>query len=355
MVGASVVRCIQAAQRHGPVVIVTDSDENWVRDTAKLLSPGSWGSCLKGIEIVSSRERFGADFPGQPACWHIAAFSYVTNRHLLAENASAGLRRDVEGEEEDEYCEKRDESIKGAGVDVNGCGDEDDGKNGEAGGCKGDHEAAGEIFSVEARDTEPPASSAGATAKCGHGRGTLVAVATAPRAWQDKSATRTLREHHPDIAAKTVSLIEGPSPLELKNQLDLLSKNFELMFGYRRDSRPAPAPVPLPLPATRCTVDGASFSPSSPPYPAITNTPFLRKPRHHHHHHLLPASGSGSSMFGDGDPCLDDYATPTTTSSTVRSFEDDATVISTSSEKSAEEEEDEDDGVFPIVVDHDLE
>lgn len=321
------------------MVIVTDSDENWVRDTAELLSPGSWDSCLKGIEVVSSRERFGADFPGQPACWHIAAFSYVTNRHLLAENASAGLRCDTEGEDEGEHCDKRNKNTKG---DVNGCGDEDY-KEG------GDHEA------VEARDTKPSVSSAGAAAKStaannvGHGRGTLVAVATAPRAWQDKSATRTLREHHPDIAAKTVSLIEGPSPLELKNQLDLLSKNFELMFGYRRDSTPSSAPASLS--ATRCIIDGASFSPSSSPCPAVSNTPFLRKPRHHHHH-LLPASGSGSSVLGDGDTCLD-YATPTTTSSTVRSFEDDATVISTSSEKSADEEED--DGVFPLVADHDLE
>lgn len=332
------------------MVIVTDSDENWVRDTAELLSPGSWGACLKDIEVVSSRERFGADFPGQPACWHIAAFSYVTNRHLLAENASAGLRP----EEEEDHCEKRNESTEGK---VNGCGDEDHKIGGETGGSKEDHEAVDDVSSGEARDTMPSVPSAGASAtstaanKVGFGRGTLVAVATAPRAWQDKSATRTLREHHPDIAAKTVSLIEGPSPLELKNQLDLLSKNFELMFGYRRDSIPSPAPASLP--ATRCVVDGASFSPSLSPCPAVSNTPFLRKPRHHHHH-LLSTSGSGCSVLGDGDPCLDDYATPTTTSSTVRSFEDDATVISTSSEKSADEEE-EDGGVFPIVADRDLE
>ena len=88
-VGTSVVRCVQAARRHGPVVIVTESDETWVRGTAELLLPGSAAACLQNVEVVSSRGRFGTDFPCQPACWQIAAFSYVTNRYLLSPAASA--------------------------------------------------------------------------------------------------------------------------------------------------------------------------------------------------------------------------------------------------------------------------
>ncbi|CAM9896439.1 unnamed protein product, partial [Hapterophycus canaliculatus] len=91
--GQSVVRLVKAARRHGPVVVVTNSRERWVRGTAELLLPGgAAAACLEKVEVVSSSDRFGKDFPNQPACWQIAALSYVTNRYLLSAGALARVR-----------------------------------------------------------------------------------------------------------------------------------------------------------------------------------------------------------------------------------------------------------------------
>lgn len=346
MVGASVVRCVQAAQRHGPVVIVTESDENWVRGTAELLLPGSSASCLKNVEIVSSRERFGADFPGQPACWHIASFSYVTNRHLLSAAAAvvaaaaAGAPASV-GTATAEKFEEGEAEMGGGGV-LRGA---EAGAEAEAGaGLR--EQGSGNTGAIIADDADgaagvgvplprtPPATASDGDVAAERGLGTVVAVATAPRAWQDKSATRTLREHHPKIVAKTVSLIKCPSPLELRNQLDLLSESFDLLFGFRTPGR-APMPGargpgscsgPTPFCSVRLDSGAAKISPQNKKGILTCGRGVIEN-----------GDGGGGGMF-------DDYATPTTTSSTGRSFDEDggkyfddeATVISSSSGRSVD-------------------
>ncbi|CBJ31802.1 conserved unknown protein [Ectocarpus siliculosus] len=239
-VGQSVVRLVRAAQRHGPVVIVTDSHEGWVRGTAELLLPGgAAAACLENVEVVSSRDRFAKDFPDQPACWQIAAFSYVTNRHLLS-----------------------------------------------------------------------------------------------------RGATDRFREHHPNVVAKTVSLMEGPTPLELKNQLDLLADKFRLMFGHASSSleRPDSAPAPAAAASTRAPVsspkvrrreggggalsddgddddltsedddedDGSLLLRGDAVKPGRLNTGTLDQGRH-------------LSRWGYGDGDSDDYMTPPCSASTVSS------------------------------------
>lgn len=228
--GASVVRCIQAAQRHGHVVIVTESDEHWVRGTAELLLPSPAVACLKNIDVVSSRERFGKVFPGQKVCWQIAAFSYVTNRHLLC-GGVAGSENDPEaldgrgggrrGEASNEALNGDNNRSRGRGLD---------------GGGTGGHDARSR------------------TGEHNRGAGMVVAVTTASRAGDDKSAMRTLRDHHPNIVAKTVSLIKAPTPQELRKQLDLLSDNFAWMFGHPRDASPSPVSTPQLVASTLSTI-----------------------------------------------------------------------------------------------------
>ncbi|CAN0022441.1 unnamed protein product, partial [Ectocarpus fasciculatus] len=289
-VGQSVVRLVRAAQRHGPVVIVTDSHEGWVRGTAELLLPGgAAAACLENVEVVSSRDRFAKDFPDQPACWQIAAFSYVTNRHLLSRGATDRFRRanaaaanaaaaaaaaasrgGVEGGRnrgtaqresagggggDGETVEKRE---GGADVGTAGCATAAAAASASSGGA-----GAGRVAGASRRRRHRRRVSFGSGSGSGssggggsrgdggdvrvstRGSGTLIAVATAPKHSEDKAAALTLREHHPNVVAKTVSLMEGPTPLELKNQVDLLADKFKLMFGHtspvRRDSAPAPA------------------------------------------------------------------------------------------------------------------
>ncbi|CAN0019286.1 unnamed protein product [Ectocarpus sp. 12 AP-2014] len=306
-VGQSVVRLVRAAQRHGPVVIVTDSHEGWVRGTAELLLPGgAAAACLENVEVVSSRDRFAKDFPDQPACWQIAAFSYVTNRHLLSRGATDRFRRANAAAANAAAAAAAAAAASGGGVEG--------GRSGGTAG-RGAAEGGGDGKTVEEREgsadvgtaccaTAAAAAAASASGGAGAGRvagasrrrrhrrrvsfssstasssskssgsgsgggrgdghvrvstrrgGTLIAVATAPKHSEDKAAALTLREHHPNVVAKTVSLMEGPTPLELKNQLDLLADKFRLMFGHASSSpeRPDSAPAPGAAAPTRAPV-----------------------------------------------------------------------------------------------------
>ncbi|CAM9574116.1 unnamed protein product, partial [Choristocarpus tenellus] len=142
LVEAGVVDCVKAALRHGPVVIVTNADERWVRASTELFLQKA-ACILAEVEIVSARERFEGHFPRQPACWKIAAISYVANCHFKP------------------------------------------------------HES------------------------CLDGAGALVS----------KAATQTLTRHHPQVIAKTVSLVRNPTPEAMHAQLELLAANFGWIYG----------------------------------------------------------------------------------------------------------------------------
>lgn len=199
---------------------MTESDEHWVRGTAELLLPGPAATLLKGVEVVCSKQRFGKEFPGQKACWQIAAFSYVTNRHLLGAgrgggavgvDGGAGGGREQHGMYHTSGVPERSgrDFVEGSGGAGGVIGSDRIGNGNGNNGC-------GDIL------------------KGGCDAGAIVAVTTETHAREDKSAMRTLRDHHPRIVVKTVSLIRTPTPQELSKQLDLLSGSFAWMFGHPR-------------------------------------------------------------------------------------------------------------------------
>ncbi|CAB1099191.1 unnamed protein product [Ectocarpus sp. CCAP 1310/34] len=316
-VGQSVVRLVRAAQRHGPVVIVTDSHEDWVRGTAELLLPGgAAAACLENVEVVSSRDRFAKDFPDQPACWQIAAFSYVTNRHLLSRGATDRFRRANAAATAAAAAAAAATAASGGGVEggrSRGTAGREAAEGRDGGETVEEREGSADVGTACCATAAAAAAAAGAGRVAGASRrrrhrrrvsfsssttsssskssgsgsgggrgdghvrvstrrgGTLIAVATAPKNSEDKAAALTLREHHPNVVAKTVSLMEGPTPLELKNQLDLLADKFRLMFGHassspeRPDSAPAPAAAastqaPVSSPKVRRRKGGGSLS-----------------------------------------------------------------------------------------------
>ena len=266
-VGQSVVRLVRAAQRYGPVVIVTDSHERWVRGTAALLLPGgSAAACLENVEIVSTRERFGGDFPDQPSCWQIAAFSYVTNRHLLSADAVARVKRSGTAAAATAATKSGGGDGGGATVAAKGSGegsahDASSGGGAEApaaeGGSGGGSGVGGHRRRRRRRHRRGGSGGSSSGSSIGDGAalavggvGTLIAVATSSRAAEDKSAAQTLREHHPNIVAKTVALMEKPTPLELKKQLDLLADKFELMLGHTSPPQTPSTASPSPSSST---------------------------------------------------------------------------------------------------------
>ncbi len=260
---------MKAAKRHGPVVVVTESNERWVRDTAALLLPGgSAVACLDNVEIVSSRERFGQDFPDSPTCWQIAAFSYVTNRHLLSPSAVARVQLAAAADAAGAGAA----SLQGSSSRGGGGGGAQGATAAAATSGGAVHASCGESSDSRRRRRSlvrgSSSSSGSASVK---GLGTLIAVSTAPRSPDDRAAALTLREHHTNIFAKTVSLTEAPTPLELKDQLDLLAEKLELMFGHAPPQRSEPSSAAATAPASLAGLGRREKERREGPWPSLGN------------------------------------------------------------------------------------
>ena len=72
---------IALAKSCGDVVIITNSDEGWVRFSAGKFMP-SLLPLLDEVEIVSARTRYERLYPRQPLCWKAAAFAHEVNERF---------------------------------------------------------------------------------------------------------------------------------------------------------------------------------------------------------------------------------------------------------------------------------
>jgi len=77
-VGRCAERCLDAASRHGTVIIITNSDDGWVKFSAERFVPNLL-PCLGRYQIVSARTRYERFYPNQPLCWKAAAFAHEVN------------------------------------------------------------------------------------------------------------------------------------------------------------------------------------------------------------------------------------------------------------------------------------
>ena len=72
---------IALAKSCGDVVIITNSDEGWVKFSAGKFMP-SLLPLLDEVEIVSARTRYERLYPRQPLCWKAAAFAHEVNERF---------------------------------------------------------------------------------------------------------------------------------------------------------------------------------------------------------------------------------------------------------------------------------
>jgi hypothetical protein len=70
--------CLETASRFGQVIIVTNSDDGWVKYSAERFFP-SLVPFLDQVEIVSARSKYERFYPNQPLCWKAACFASVVN------------------------------------------------------------------------------------------------------------------------------------------------------------------------------------------------------------------------------------------------------------------------------------
>lgn len=74
-------KCLAAAAKHGEVILITNSDEGWVKYSAERYLPGLL-PVLKNYRIISARTRYEKFYPNQPLCWKAAAFAHEVNEHF---------------------------------------------------------------------------------------------------------------------------------------------------------------------------------------------------------------------------------------------------------------------------------
>jgi len=66
------------ASKYGEVIIITNSDEGWVKYSAEKYCPSLLPVVAK-YRVISARTRYEKFYPGQPLCWKAAAFAHEVN------------------------------------------------------------------------------------------------------------------------------------------------------------------------------------------------------------------------------------------------------------------------------------
>ncbi|KAL7488452.1 hypothetical protein ACHAW6_015447 [Cyclotella cf. meneghiniana] len=74
-------KCLAEASKYGEVIIITNSDDGWVKYSAERYLPALL-PILKKYRIVSARTRYEKFYPSQPLCWKAAAFAHEANEHF---------------------------------------------------------------------------------------------------------------------------------------------------------------------------------------------------------------------------------------------------------------------------------
>lgn len=82
-VGKYAELCLDEASKYGEVIIITNSDEGWVKFSAERFVPYLL-PCIDRYRIISARTRYERFYPDQPLCWKAAAFAHEVNEIFTA-------------------------------------------------------------------------------------------------------------------------------------------------------------------------------------------------------------------------------------------------------------------------------
>lgn len=71
-------RCLKEAERYGEVIIITNSDEGWVKYSAERFVPRLL-PVIENYKVISARTRYERFYPQSSLCWKAAAFAHEVN------------------------------------------------------------------------------------------------------------------------------------------------------------------------------------------------------------------------------------------------------------------------------------
>lgn len=90
-IGKYAEKCLDEASKYGEVILITNSDDGWVKYSAERFVPYLL-PCIERYRVVSARTRYERFYPNQPLCWKAAAFAHEVNEifgsiHISAADA----------------------------------------------------------------------------------------------------------------------------------------------------------------------------------------------------------------------------------------------------------------------------
>mmetsp|Transcript_1741 Transcript_1741/g.2406 ORF Transcript_1741/g.2406 Transcript_1741/m.2406 type:complete len:279 (-) Transcript_1741:286-1122(-) len=109
-IGKCAEKCLEAATQYGEVIIITNSDDGWVKYSAERYVPNLLPVIPK-YRIVSARTRYERFYPGQPLCWKAAAFAHEVNELFVKDLDEQVIRERKGSDDSDRMNESLDSMV----------------------------------------------------------------------------------------------------------------------------------------------------------------------------------------------------------------------------------------------------
>ncbi|KAL3799881.1 hypothetical protein ACHAW5_004393 [Stephanodiscus triporus] len=241
-------KCLAAAASHGEVIIITNSDEGWVKYSAERYLPNLI-PVLKSYRIISARTRYEKFYPNQPLCWKAAAFAHEVNEHFCSlEDARDLLEREC-GHRGGAPCSDGDsvQDLDMASTDVSSLDDsslEGDGSvASESPGVGGGGGGGGGGWANPPRgvDGGPLAATAVAPPPSPHPPGPRPARATIRRevvsfgdSVEERTAVKIVSDQL-DAVPKSVKFLNNPTPAQIVGQLAMITHHMGFVCDHVGD------------------------------------------------------------------------------------------------------------------------
>jgi len=212
-------KCLAAAAKHGEVIIITNSDEGWVKYSAERYLPNLI-PVLKSYRIISARTRYEKFYPNQPLCWKAAAFAHEVNEHFCSlEEARDLLDREcghVAGKFDDSVPDMELASTGGSSLEDN---------------------------SISSAEVDSPGIAGALDSPAG--RTTTTRVVSSPPSLRreiisfgDSIEERTavkIVSNQLDALPKSVKFLNGPTPKQIIGQLAMLTHHMKFVCDHAED------------------------------------------------------------------------------------------------------------------------
>jgi hypothetical protein len=213
------------------VIIITNSDEGWVKYSAERYLPNLI-PVLKRYRIVSARTRYERFYPNQPLCWKAAAFAHEVNEHFVTVEES---RRLLERE-----CGHAGRGPTSSSSLPDGCP--------EDGSLHDLDMASTDVSSLDDSSLEGEGSICSSSSSPGAGGDGIVVVARHPPpvpnprreivsigdSIEERTAVRIVSDQL-DAVPKSVKFLTNPTPTQIIGQLAMMTHHMTYVCEHDAD------------------------------------------------------------------------------------------------------------------------